>query len=147
MKPSRARTLPRAALELWPSAPAEPRRRYSRGSAALCRGRHHAGAFGSGGPMVVYVLGRIIGSQKAAFRSTLAVLWLVLNSMLLFSFARDGNIGEASLRLSGAFGLAMLVGLFIGQKIHDRVDAKRFQVTVFGMLGVVGAVLVIKNAI
>jgi uncharacterized membrane protein YfcA len=71
----------------------------------------------------------------------------ILNGALLFSFARDGHIGEASLRLSAAFGLAMVVGLFVGQKIHDRVDAKRFQVTIFAMLGAVGLVLVIRNAL
>jgi uncharacterized membrane protein YfcA len=97
--------------------------------------------------MIVYVLGRTLGAEKAAFRATLSVLWLILNSALLFSFARDGHISETSLRLSAAFGLAMLLGLFLGQKVHDRVDAKRFQVTIFAMLGVVGLVLVVKNAL
>jgi len=105
------------------------------------------GAFGSGGPMVVYVLGRAIGAQKAIFRATLAVLWLVLNSMLLASFARAGHLTAATAQTSMLFAVAMLVGLLIGQRIHDRVDAKRFQVTVFAMLAIVGLVLVLKNAL
>jgi uncharacterized protein len=105
------------------------------------------GAFGSGGPMVVYVLGRAIGRQKTTFRATLSLLWLILNAVLLFSFVRRGHIGEASLQKSAGFGLAMLVGLLVGQKIHDRVDAKRFQVAIFAMLGAVGLVLVIKNVL
>lgn len=39
------------------------------------------GAFGTGGPMVVYVLGRELGDDKARFRATLSVLWLVLNAV------------------------------------------------------------------
>jgi uncharacterized membrane protein YfcA len=143
-------TLSLAALELRPKrAGAPPARELSAWVARplLFAGGVLHGMFGSGGPMIVYVLGRTLGAEKAAFRATLSVLWLILNSALLFSFARDGHISETSLRLSAAFGLAMLLGLFLGQKVHDRVDAKRFQVTIFAMLGVVGLVLVVKNAL
>ena len=44
------------------------------------------GLFGTGGPMIVYVLRRRL-PDKRAFHSTLAVLWLVLNTALLVNFA------------------------------------------------------------
>ena len=47
------------------------------------------GLFGTGGPMIVYVVRRRL-ADKRAFRSTLAVLWLVLNIGLLSKFALAG---------------------------------------------------------
>ncbi len=135
LRPKPAHAPPASALSPWLAKP------------LLFAGGVLHGAFGSGGPMVVYVLGRTIGSEKATFRATLSLLWLILNSALLFSFVERGRLGEASLRLSAAFCVAMLLGLFVGQKIHDRVDGKRFRVAVFTMLGAVGLVLVIKNAL
>jgi uncharacterized membrane protein YfcA len=140
-------TLSLATLQLWPRPVAGPPRELSPWLAKplLFAGGILHGAFGSGGPMIVYVLGRTLGAEKAVFRATLSVLWLILNSALLFSFTHAGHIGADSLRLSAAFGGAMLLGLLVGQRVHDRVDAKRFQVIIFAMLAAVGAVLVLKN--
>ncbi len=103
------------------------------------------GMFATGGPMVVYVLGRTLGGDKGRFRATLSVLWLVLNSALVATFALRGQLSLQSARTSAGFLVALLLGLWVGQRVHDRVDALRFRTFVFGMLAVVGVVLVLRN--
>ena len=141
-------TLALAVVQLWPKRTTTPSTALSPWVARpmLFVGGVLHGAFGSGGPMVVYVLGRTIGAEKATFRATLSLLWLILNSALLFSFVQAGHIGETSLQRSAGFGVALLVGLFIGQRVHDKVDARRFQRAIFVMLAAVGALLVLMNA-
>ena len=48
------------------------------------------GLFGTGGPMIVYVVRRRL-ADKRAFRATLAVLWFVLN----IGAARELRVGRA----------------------------------------------------
>ena len=103
------------------------------------------GAFGTGGPMVVYVFGRELGGDKGRFRATLSVLWLVLNAVLVTTYAVGGHIGSASLTASAAFVVPLLVGLVAGEWAHARIPAERFRGAVFALLGVVGTVLALKN--
>ncbi|HLL23151.1 MAG TPA: TSUP family transporter, partial [Kofleriaceae bacterium] len=48
------------------------------------------GLFGTGGPMIVYVV-RTEVPDKTAFRATLAVLWIALNTVLVLSFVAVGR--------------------------------------------------------
>jgi uncharacterized protein len=103
------------------------------------------GAFATGGPMVVFVLGRTLASDKATFRATLSLLWLVLNSILLVSFVVDGRFSSATLPLTGAFVLSLFLGFGLGEVLFRRVSAARFRSAVFMMLGAAGLLLLVTN--
>lgn len=103
------------------------------------------GAFGTGGPMVVYVLGRELGDDKARFRATLSVLWLVLNAVLVASFVVGGKVDAASATTTGLLVAPLVLGLFAGEWLHVRIPTARFRGAVFALLGVVGAALVVRN--
>lgn len=103
------------------------------------------GAFGTGGPMVVYVLGRELAGDKARFRATLSVLWLVLNAVLVASFVVGGKVDAASATTTGLLVAPLVLGLFAGEWLHARIPASRFRGAVFALLGVVGATLVVRN--
>lgn len=99
------------------------------------------GAWGTGGPLVVWVLGGL-GLDKTAFRATLAALWLSLNLVLLAGFARDGALGRESAALSLVLAPGLVAGAVAGQLAHTRLDAGRFRRLVsVGLLvaGLVGA--------
>ncbi|MCC6527300.1 MAG: sulfite exporter TauE/SafE family protein [Polyangiaceae bacterium] len=113
--------------------------------AMLATGGVVHGAFGTGGPMVVYVLGRELGSDKARFRATLSVIWLVLNAVLVASYAVGGHLDAASLTTTAWLALPLLGGMVAGEWIHGRIPAASFRVAVFALLGLVGAVLVVRN--
>ncbi|NUP09549.1 MAG: sulfite exporter TauE/SafE family protein [Polyangiaceae bacterium] len=138
-----------SAMELFTPAraDAEPERpiRPALGGAFLALGGMIHGAFGTGGPMVVYVLGRRLGDDKAKFRATLSMLWLSLNTILVGSFVVRGTLTAASLRLSAALLPCLLFGLLAGEIVFRRVSAARFRLFVFVMLALAGAVLVIRS--
>lgn len=103
------------------------------------------GAFGTGGPMVVYVMGKTLGADKIRFRATLCVLWLTLNTILVVSYAVRGKLTATSAQASAVLVASLVAGLLIGEAIFHRVSAVRFRSFVFGMLAVAGAVLVMRN--
>jgi len=103
------------------------------------------GAFGTGGPMVVYVMGKTLGADKTRFRATLSVLWLTLNTILVTTYAVRGQLTASTARASAVFIASLAVGLVAGEAIFRRVSAARFRTFVFTMLAVAGAVLVVRN--
>lgn len=103
------------------------------------------GAFATGGPMVVFVLGRTIGQQKAVFRATLSVLWLVLNTILLVTFIVEGRISGGSTRTTLFFAGSLAVGFGMGELLFRRVSGERFRSLVFAMLGAAGALMIVTT--
>jgi len=101
------------------------------------------GAFGTGGPMVVYVTGRLL-TDKGAFRATLSALWLVLNTILVGSHLLGGRWNTDTLMLSATFVPALFLGLVLGQWLHNRIPAERFRRVVFGALTLAGVVLLVR---
>lgn len=102
------------------------------------------GIYASGGPLLVYTLSRA-GLMKARFRSTLAVIWLVLNLALVVAFAVDGRYDAAT--LLDVLWLLPVVGLAtaLGEWGHHRIDEGRFRVVVFTLLLAAGSALVLKS--
>ena len=101
------------------------------------------GAFGTGGPMVVYVSGRLL-TDKAEFRATLSALWLLLNVVLLASYALGHRLDGDSALLTAVLAPMLAAGLVVGNVLHHRIPAERFRRVVFTMLAVAGAVLALR---
>lgn len=102
------------------------------------------GAFATGGPLVVYVMGREV-REKAAFRATLSLLWLVLNTVLLIGFLWSGKL-DAATGLTTAWLLIPLgVGLVVGERLHHRIPEARFRTAMFSLLTVAGVVLMFRS--
>ncbi len=101
------------------------------------------GAFATGGPLAVYVVGRKI-VDKTSFRATLSVLWLLLNVVLVSSYVVMGKVDTTSLTTTARLALGLTFGLVIGELLHRRVPERIFRVLVFAMLGIAGIVLVAR---
>ncbi len=101
------------------------------------------GLFGTGGPMIVYVLRRRL-PDKTAFRSTLAVLWFVLNIALLANYASADLYHEGTFRTFAVIALTIAPGLYIGERVHRKLDAARFERVVWLVLLFAGLALAIR---
>lgn len=104
------------------------------------------GLFGTGGPMIVYVVRRRL-ADKRAFRATLAVLWLVLNSALLANFASAGLYDREVAKTLGVLALTIVPGLYLGERIHHKLDAARFERVVWLVLLLAGLALGVRSAL
>jgi uncharacterized protein len=101
------------------------------------------GLFATGGPAVVYVAGREV-ADKARFRATLSLLWLLLNAVLVGTYLLNGWIGPESARLTAWLAAPLVVGFVAGEWLHHRIAQETFHVAVFGALLVAGAVLLVQ---
>ncbi len=104
------------------------------------------GLFGTGGPMIVYVVRRRL-PDKRAFRATLAVLWLALNIALLINYASTHLYTRMTAEVGGLLALTIVPGLIIGERIHRKLDADRFERIVWVVLLLAGAALAVRSAL
>lgn len=134
-----------AAVELWRlrrggSSSQEPLAPWVERSWLFGAGVAH-GVFAASGPLVVFAFSRAL-PDKRAFRGTLAVLWLLLNLVLVASFVARGALDGGSLKLAAWMLVPLLLGMRAGDAIHRRIDAGAFRGMVFGLVGLAGLTLV-----
>ncbi len=98
------------------------------------------GIFATGGPLAVFVSAREL-PEKAAFRGTLSMLWLVLNALVLLRLAAAEQVGAASFQTSALMLLPLALGIGAGEWVHHRLDPARFRVVVAGLLLAAGTAL------
>jgi uncharacterized membrane protein YfcA len=130
-----------AAFELWrllrESTAARELSPPARAAALLGAGVMH-GMFSTGGPLLVWALGRSL-PDKRAFRATLSCVWLVLGSALTTAYALGGRLDAGTLRATGALLPVLGIAIAAGEWAHHRLDERRFRVTVYGLLLASGA--------
>jgi uncharacterized membrane protein YfcA len=125
-----------AALELWRGRAAAPAARplppLASSAALLGAGVIH-GMFSTGGPLLVWALGRT-PIAKRAFRATLSTVWLLLGSALSGAYALRGHLDAASLGATAALLPALGAALLLGDRLHHRLDEARFRRAVYALL-------------
>lgn len=99
------------------------------------------GAFGSGGPLVVIYAARAL-TDKTLFRVTLCMLWSVLNTILIGQWMMSSSLTPHIWKMT-AFCLPFtLVGLFLGNHAHYRINEVTFRKMIYSVLVASGIVLV-----
>lgn len=96
------------------------------------------GLFASGGPLIVYFSSRAI-PDPVVFRSTLAVLWQVLNVVLITQLAVEGRITAGTLQTTATVLPGALAGIALGE--HIRVNQRVFQILTYALLLFAGITL------
>ena len=112
----------------------------------LFLGGYIHGVFGSGGPMIVYVLRRRI-PDKGAMRATLALVWFTLNVPLIVNYTSLGLIGWRSITLSLLLAVPFWPAVVLGDWVHRRLDGRRFQIMICLLLLVAGIALATRTAL
>lgn len=122
---------------------AHPSRRLL-GSTLLAAGVVH-GLFGTSGPLVVWAASRVL-DDKARFRATLSLLWLLLSTVLVIGFVVDGSLGASELSRSLVLAPTLLGGYLVGDALHRRVPQRTFRLAVCVLLIAAGVVLALRAA-
>jgi uncharacterized membrane protein YfcA len=91
------------------------------------------GVYGTGGPLLVYAVGRE-GLSKGELRATLATVWLALDLVLAVLFFSDGRYQPTTLHHLAFVAPALPIGLVLGELVHRHVDEKRFKTALFALL-------------
>ncbi len=100
------------------------------------------GAFAAGGPFVVLYAARAL-PDKGAFRATLCLLWVSLNTVLIVSFALGGVFTAPAMAELGLLLPVLALGIALGELGHSRVNAEAFSKVVFGVLMVTGCFMLV----
>jgi uncharacterized membrane protein YfcA len=95
------------------------------------------GLFASGGPPIVYCAARKF-EDPAAFRSTLAALWLLLNATLCLTMEWGASGGESTPWITAACLPGFLAGIAIGGRLQLRQAS--FERAVWILLLIVGII-------
>ncbi|MEW6201346.1 MAG: sulfite exporter TauE/SafE family protein, partial [bacterium] len=101
------------------------------------------GIYASGGPLTVFYATRKL-HDKGNFRSTLSALWLILNIVLLISHILTGKTTMITITSSATLLPAMVVGIIIGERLHNLIPAKAFRIFIFIVLIAAGASLILR---
>ena len=103
-----------------------------------------SGMFGTGGPpLIIYY--RLAGADKTAFRGNLMAIWMIVSLTRLPSYGVAGLLTVPRL-WSGALLLpAVLVGGWVGHRIHIQFSENAFQRAVAVALALIGGLLLLRR--
>jgi uncharacterized membrane protein YfcA len=99
------------------------------------------GLFTTGGPLLVIYAQRAM-PHKSEFRSTLGVMWIILNGGLMIGWTTTHSWSDQTLTLCLVGLPFLLAGLTIGEYLHHKLDGPQFRAFVNAVLIVNGLVLI-----
>jgi uncharacterized membrane protein YfcA len=98
------------------------------------------GIYASGGPLLVYAL----SSKKITkefMRTNLAIIWLIMNSILLTNYIITNKINYETIKLSLLILPVIPVGIIIGDILHHKIDEEIFKKVVYSLLCIAGTII------
>lgn len=102
------------------------------------------GIYATGGPLLVIAVSRL-NQGKDAMRSTLPLIWVIMNSILTTTYAAAGLFNPSTIKTTLILTPFALSGFFIGEQIYKKIDEERFK-TIVSLILISGAVvIIIKN--
>ena len=96
-----------------------------------------------GGPLVV-VLANSHFKDRRYYRATLAVIWLIIDIVLLLFFQLNHMISQKSLYLTGLCIIPLVISIVVGNYVNKFLDNLKFSRLVNGLLIVSGATILVQ---
>ncbi|MBW2459733.1 MAG: sulfite exporter TauE/SafE family protein, partial [Deltaproteobacteria bacterium] len=103
-----------------------------------------AGTFGTGGPPLILYY-QLSGVDKSAFRANLMAIFLVITCVRVPTYAVAGLITSERLLAALMMLPAVLLGAYLGNRIHVRLSEQAFRRAVCVALMLIGAVLIVQR--
>ncbi|MGN1347419.1 MAG: sulfite exporter TauE/SafE family protein [Acutalibacteraceae bacterium] len=101
------------------------------------------GVFVCGGPLLVtYASAKL--KDKNEFRSTLSAVWIVLNTVILFSDIRSGRFHKDTLVLLLISMAVLFFAVFFGNVISKKLNRNTFLVITYVLMFISGISLIFK---
>lgn len=91
------------------------------------------GMFVAGGALLVVYASTVL-KNKENFRATVAAVWVVLNTGLMISDFVQGYMTPGVIKMAGISTLPLLLAIYVGNKIHERIDQKVFMKITYALL-------------
>jgi hypothetical protein len=101
------------------------------------------GVYATGGPLLVYTMGRR-SLDKDTFRSTITVVWLALNIGLVSYHATAGHLSRQHGEMLAVLAPVMMLGLIAGERVFVRIGSPRFMQLVFSLLAIAALGLLLR---
>jgi uncharacterized membrane protein YfcA len=102
------------------------------------------GAFGSGGATLT-IYARYALTEKTAFRGTLPIMWVLLNTVILSGLFLDGQI-DATVTLTAVIGVPVVfLATWYGHQLAEALSQERFTDVVATLLCIAGIITLIRN--
>ena len=76
--------------------------------------------------------------DKGSFRATLCLLWTTLNTIIIATYLAEGSLDQGTVNTTALLIPFVVAGVIIGERVHDKVDEKKFSFIVFSMLLLTG---------
>lgn len=102
------------------------------------------GLFGTGGPPLILYY-QLSGADKAAFRGNLMAVFLLMTLVRVPSYAVFGLITVERMWSALAVLPAVVLGAFIGNRVHVRIEEATFRSLVSVALVVIGVLLLVPG--
>lgn len=91
------------------------------------------GMFVAGGALLVVYASTVL-KNKENFWATVAAVWVVLNTGLMISDFVQGYMTPGVIKMAGISILPLLLAIYVGNKIHERIDQKVFMKITYALL-------------
>lgn len=95
------------------------------------------GMFVSGGSLLV-VYGSAVLKDKNHFRATIAPVWVILNFFMMFEHIGNGYFTKEVTILTFICLIPMFLGVFAGNKLHDKIKQSTFMKLTYVLLLISG---------
>jgi uncharacterized membrane protein YfcA len=122
--------------------PGSPWKVWVRTALAPLGGVMH-GAFGAGGPLIVVYATRAL-PDKSAFRVTLCMLWVTLNTILISQWVATSALTLHELKIAGLCLPFTIIAMVLGTRVHYRINEAVFRRIVYAVL-VIAAVSLLAS--
>ncbi len=106
----------------------------------LLLGGSFQGAFGSGGPLVVTYAAKAL-PKKNEFRSTLCMVWVTMNIIMIIQNIAVGAVTTEMWKLLLVLIPFLIVGALLGDWAHHHIKDSHFSTIVYGVLVASGIVM------
>lgn len=100
------------------------------------------GMFISGGALLVVYMAHEL-KNKNEFRATMATVWVLLNSLIAITQIYSRQINENLIILTLIALIPAVLGVFVGNKLHERISKELFMKLTYILLLISGLVIFI----
>lgn len=101
------------------------------------------GIFVCGGPLLVIYANEKM-KDKDEFRVTVSAVWIVLNSIIMFSDIKDGYFNSKLLILLALSVVILFLSLVIGNTVFKHLNKKVFMIITYTLMAISGLSLLLK---
>lgn len=99
------------------------------------------GMFMSGGALLVVYAAKVL-RDKDEFRSTMSLIWVILNSILLFTQVQENIVSLREIVITIIALIPLFIAILVGKKLYEKLDGRLFEKIVYGLLIISGLLII-----